>query len=99
MSTAQNAEPAHFDVQGLLRTVEGDQGLAKELCRLFVQQSHTDMDGIRAAVEVSDAETLARALHRLKGASAAVAASRVAAQADDFGVVARSRDWQRVPEM
>ncbi len=98
MTASQNANIADFDPDSLLRTAEGDESLAVELCRLFAEQSKVDMAAVANAIQEHESESLGRALHKLKGAAVAVCANRVAALSAEMGTLARSGDWSRISE-
>ncbi len=99
MAIAQNAGLTQFDPEALLRTVEGDEALARELCVLFIQQCHADLAAIGDEIKKGESDALGRALHRLKGASLAVCANRLAVIADEFGNIVKEGGWQSSLEM
>lgn len=56
---------------------EGDRDFLEELVMLYLEDADEQIAGIRAALESSDAKTLERRAHSLKGASANVGAERM----------------------
>ena len=85
-------DPEVLDAEALLRRVNGNQAAVAEIIAVFRADSGEMLRAIDAALSAWDAEALARAAHRLKGALmtlAAPAASRAALRLED---IARERD-------
>lgn len=57
-----------FNLAEALTRVDEDEDLFYTLAELFVEQAPLDMAAIQAALDAGDAEALARAAHRMKGA-------------------------------
>ena len=71
-----NVEAA-FDRVEVLRRLEGDDQLLREVIDLFIQDSASLVDRLRKAVERNDAADVRAAAHRLKGAASNLAAGPV----------------------
>jgi CheY-like chemotaxis protein len=56
-----------FDLHAVLRELDGDLGMFKEIAGLFCTSSMDDVRELTAAVKERDAHLLASAAHRLKG--------------------------------
>ena len=85
-------DPEVLDAEALLRRVNGNQAAVAEIIAVFRADSGEMLRAIDAALSAWDAEALAHAAHRLKGALmalAAPAASRAALRLED---IARERD-------
>ena len=66
-----------FDRLEVLRRLEGDDQLLREVIDLFIQDSASLIDRLRCAVEQNDAAEVRAAAHRLKGAASNLAAGPV----------------------
>jgi two-component system, sensor histidine kinase and response regulator len=66
-----------FDRVEVLRRLEGDDQLLREVIDLFIQDSGSLIDRLRSAVEQKDATEVRAAAHRLKGAASNLAAGPV----------------------
>jgi CheY-like chemotaxis protein len=65
---ASNSRAANsFDMHAVLRELDGDLGMFKEIAGLFCTSSMDDVRELTAAVKERDAILLASAAHRLKG--------------------------------
>jgi HPt (histidine-containing phosphotransfer) domain-containing protein len=65
-----------FNLAEALTHVDEDEDLFHTLAELFVEQAPVDMAATQAALDAGDAEALARAAHRMKGAIMQFSASR-----------------------
>jgi HPt (histidine-containing phosphotransfer) domain-containing protein len=87
------SEPAVLDegVLGqLLDSVDGDRAFVADLAEAYLTDSATHRDGIRAAVDASDADALVRPAHTLKSSSATVGAMAVSRTARELEMAGRS---------
>lgn len=57
-----------FNLEDALARVDKDEELFQTLAELFIEQAPQDMAATQAALDSGDAEALARAAHRMKGA-------------------------------
>ena len=57
-----------FNLAEALTRVDEDEDLFQTLVELFIEQAPLDMAATQAALDAGDAEELARAAHRMKGA-------------------------------
>jgi CheY-like chemotaxis protein len=92
-----------FDRAEVLRRLEGDEQLLREVVELFIQDSAGLIDRLRSAVQANDAAEVRAAAHRLKGAASNLAATPVteAARALELigeqGTVSEAMPaWQRL---
>jgi CheY-like chemotaxis protein/HPt (histidine-containing phosphotransfer) domain-containing protein len=86
-----------FDRGGLERRSGGDQALADDIIRLFLEDCPLRMETIREAVAQGNADLVRSAAHGLKGAAGYVSAPRVveaAARLEAIGEGARLGDAQ-----
>ncbi len=72
------AGPPVLDFAAALDRVEGDRELLEELMGMFAAECSHDIAEIRKSLEARDMDLLERLAHTLKGASASLAAGRVA---------------------
>jgi two-component system sensor histidine kinase/response regulator len=83
-----HASTGILDRQALLERVGGDDGLLREITKIFLEEYPTLLDEIRSAVAAGDAQRIERAAHSLKGAVAnfgAAAATDAAYQMESVG--------------
>ncbi len=66
-----------FNLAEALTRVDEDEELFHTLAELFVEQAPLDMAATQAALDAGDAEALARAAHRMKGAILQFSAPRL----------------------
>jgi CheY-like chemotaxis protein len=97
------APHAPIDRADLLRRLHGDEELAAETVRLFIEECPVLLDGIRRALDRGDAPAARRAAHTLKGSAATAGATGIADAASllevlaaDGGLDALASAWQRV---
>ena len=67
-SLEASASAGVLDRVGLLARLDGDRALLAELVRLFVEEKPALLGGMEAALRDGDAQELARAAHKAKGA-------------------------------
>ena len=79
-----------LDREFLLRNLEGDRELLKEIVDLFFESSGEILDSIREAVKSAHHEDLNRTAHQLKGALANVGAQAAAAAALELETLGRN---------
>lgn len=66
-----------FNLAEALTRVDEDEDLFQTLAELFVEQAPLDMAATQAALVAGDADALARAAHRMKGAILQFSAPKV----------------------
>jgi HPt (histidine-containing phosphotransfer) domain-containing protein len=84
-----------INIDELLSRCMGNAGFAERVLVKFRNRFEVDLAELGLAVELSDAEAIARAAHRIKGAAANVAATRLregAAVIEHLGRTAQVRD-------
>ncbi len=86
--TETSCEP--IDYPGLLRRCFGKEYLASRLVHKLLEQAGEDVKMMAAAVRQNDADGLAAAAHRLKGAAANVSAEGLRQPAAELETLARS---------
>ena len=79
---------AAFDRAEVLRRLEGDDQLLREVIDLFIEDSASLIDKLRRAVERKDAAEVCAAAHRLKGSASNLAAGPVTDAARALEVIA-----------
>ena len=81
----------------LLDEISGDdRELAREILRDFRLSNDVDAHHIQQAIDDSDSTTLARAAHRIKGASRLVGAHPLALACERLERASRSEDWEEI---
>ncbi|MBC7982686.1 MAG: response regulator, partial [Candidatus Obscuribacterales bacterium] len=93
-----NAE-APVDWQRLLKAIDHDEELARDLATLFIDSGLTGMQQIIAALENGDYGTLGEKAHELKGASANLQAMAATTAAERLEFAARNGDTEQMPEL
>ncbi|BCA54748.1 histidine kinase [Nitrospira sp. KM1] len=83
---------AVFDFEQVLASLDGDQALFVELAVLFLEESPKELAAARAALDRSDAQSLATAAHRLKGSVLQFCAHSVSECAKQLEELGRSGD-------
>ena len=78
LAASPPAGPPVLDFAAALDRVEGDRELLEELMGMFAAECSHDIAEIRKSLEARDMGLLERLAHTLKGASASLAAGRVA---------------------
>jgi HPt (histidine-containing phosphotransfer) domain-containing protein len=81
-------------LEELRETVGGDDGFFEELLRTYVTDGAAQLDTMKRALEVRDAETLGRAAHSLKSNSAGVGAARLGALCAALEALARGGELE-----
>jgi CheY-like chemotaxis protein len=89
---APEAELPPVDFRALLTRCMNKPELAGRLVRKLVEQAEQDVTAITTALQQNDAAALAAAAHRLKGASANVAAESLREIAHDLEMLGRRGD-------
>jgi len=74
--TGNETEPV--DWPGLLESLDGDEGFARELAQTYIDSVDSLLADLAAAVDRGDYDTVRSKAHALKGASAEIGACRAA---------------------
>ena len=90
-ASAASPPEQRVDVRFLLRRVEGDRGLMKELASVFLEDTPRLVKELTEAVEKRDHPKIERAAHTLKGAVANFGAKRARELALDLETRGRER--------
>jgi len=93
-ASATSPPEQRVDVRFLLRRVEGDRGLMKELVSVFLEDTPRLVKELTDAVEKRDHPKIERAAHTLKGAVANFGAKRARELALDLETRGRERDLE-----
>jgi len=88
--------PAPVDWTGFMKSMDGDELLARELVDLFIESGDEHLAAIVAALGTHDYAAVSEQAHSLKGASANLRATATATAAAKLEAAARSGD---VPEI
>jgi len=78
-----------LDRRSLLRRLDGDEILMKEILNLFQQNTPTLLSGLRKAVEHQDADGVQRWAHSLKGSAGNVSADLIQAHAEHIEILGK----------
>jgi CheY-like chemotaxis protein/HPt (histidine-containing phosphotransfer) domain-containing protein len=84
--------PARFDPRPLLRRINDDSDLFRELIHLFQEDCPRMMETLRAAVESGNADSVEHAAHHLKGSVSNFAAADVVQAAQHLELLGRHGD-------
>lgn len=107
---SHSAETPPLDYQQLLHRCLGQAGFAEQILRKFGERFLDDLAGLERDLEAADSHNIARTAHRLKGATASVAAmglQQIMANIEELGRAGRlpeiatcleqaRREWTRV---
>jgi HPt (histidine-containing phosphotransfer) domain-containing protein len=107
VTRASDATPQHelvsFDKADVLRRLDGDEELLREIVRLFLDDSPSLVESMRVAANAHDRKGLRTAAHRMKGAAANLAATALAEAARALEILSESGEaaeidgaWRRV---
>jgi len=85
------ADSGTLDLSSLLRRVDGDEELAKEILGIFIEDTPRQVEALKRSLEGNDFESLRRYAHSLKGAAGNVGAFRLNEIASKVEMQARER--------
>jgi len=94
--TAQHREPTPLDRGDLIARCLGNIEFVERVLAKFQQHFGEDLEELERALPGGDAETIGRIAHRLKGASANVAARGLQARSAAIEDLSR---WRRIAEI
>jgi signal transduction histidine kinase/DNA-binding response OmpR family regulator len=86
-----------FDPQELIRCIDNNEEIAREIGQLFLDEAQPMLERVRSSAMAQDAVALERAAHTLKGAAANIHAERVRALAADLETMGRQSALKGVP--
>lgn len=78
---------------------EGEPDIISELVQLFVEDTPPQLAALREAVDASDAQSVERIAHTLKGSCGNMGAVRMAKLCEELQGVGASGNLARVPEL
>jgi HPt (histidine-containing phosphotransfer) domain-containing protein len=87
-----------IDLPAVLKHVEDDRELLRDLVRLFLDDTPPRVRAIRDAVDSRDAERLRRSAHALKGSAGNLAALAVFEAAQELERTTLTGDWAHAEE-
>ena len=96
-SPAHGNERGIFDPTKMFQNIGGDNALFGQLVRLFLDQHHAMLNDIKEGLIKSDAMTVERAAHTLKGTAGNLCASEVALAASRLEAVGHLGALQDAP--
>ena len=90
-------EPAALEYDQLVARLMGNVELAQRLIASFQRHFQEEVAQIQEQLDAEDAQGIAALAHRLKGASANVAAERLCGRAEEIERLARAERLDRIP--
>jgi CheY-like chemotaxis protein/HPt (histidine-containing phosphotransfer) domain-containing protein len=93
------SEAAALDPGVLEPYVRGDRQLREDILGQFLQEHASDLDALDRAHEAGEADLVARAAHRIKGAARMIGAAPLAAVSEHLENLARGGQLGAVPEL
>jgi len=87
-----------IDLPVVLRRLEDDSELLRELVQLFLDDAGPRLTAIHDAVNSRDAKALQQSAHALKGSAGNLAALGVFAAARELEQIGRSGEWTHAEE-
>jgi HPt (histidine-containing phosphotransfer) domain-containing protein len=92
----EDASPT-IDLEQLITHMDGDASLFRRMVSLFLAEAPKKMEGIRAAVESGNAQSLLKLSHALKGSAANLFAEPAVAALLRLESIARESDVVQAP--
>jgi HPt (histidine-containing phosphotransfer) domain-containing protein len=86
-----------IDLEQLIAQMDGDAGLFRKMAALFLADAPKKLEGIWAAVQSSNAESLLKLSHALKGSAAHFFAEPTIVVLRRLELMARSADFAQAP--
>ncbi len=80
------------DLRRLNEVMRGNRARQRRLLEIFIQNTQTELEGIRNAIATSDGLTLGQKGHRLKGSSANVGVNYIATLAAELELCAQQKN-------
>ena len=79
-----------FALNELMERVDEDEELIREVLEIFLEDTPSTLEALKAGISDQSTEAVAKAAHTLKGASANIAANRLRDQAYELEIKAKS---------
>lgn len=99
ISAGQSTLPeTTWSIDGLKERV-GDEALMREVLNIFAEETPKQLSALEHAVQVSDAVTIERVAHTLKGELGYLGMTKAAAQARDLEKLGREQSLSTVPAL
>src|SRR5258706_9483716 len=89
----------NFDPSVVLKRVDGDRGLLKEIAALFIEDTPRLLGDVRNAVLRGDGKALERSAHTLKGSVGNFGARTAFESASSLELMGRNGDFARASEV
>lgn len=84
-----------FDPEKVLKVLDGDVNLLREITGIFMESSVSDMETLQQAIAAWNSEKIQQEAHKIKGAAANIGAERVRALALEMEHSARQEDLSK----
>ena len=88
----KDLKPPVFDYEDFLDRIDGDVDLLKEVVEIFLQDTPGLLADLYTAIKHGDAESVERAAHTLKGATANISAKRLYSLAQQVQQSVKNKD-------
>jgi len=88
-----------FDVEQLMQITMNDDDLAKEIVKIYIEETLENLQKLRSAIEDENAADARLHSHSIKGASANVGADIIQAKAAQAEMAAKSGDLNTVKDL
>jgi PAS domain S-box-containing protein len=88
-----------IDWKTLLKSIDGDEGFARELAGMFITSGHQQIHAIAGALRSNDYAAVRRLAHSLKGATTNLRAAAAAAAAAELEVAAETGQSVLLPDL
>lgn len=98
-NTDSSQLPVEINMQGLLKTVENDWSLIREITDLFLSDAPRQMERIQEAIDSNNSDELLEASHSLKGAAGAFGNNLVSELAYNLEQLGRSKNIESAAEV
>ncbi len=98
-SSSENPPEPVVDWERAMAIVGGDPRLLDEIISVYLLEKNSLRDTMERSLKSGDTDRLYRAAHTLKGASAAIGASRATSMSSTLEMAARNREIDRLPEL
>lgn len=86
----------HYDQKTAIEMLGGDQGLLKDLSRVFLTETPANIDQLHAALDLHDCSSIRSMAHSIKGSLGAVGALQVMTTAQALEDASRQAVWQDI---
>jgi HPt (histidine-containing phosphotransfer) domain-containing protein len=88
-----------WDPTEALERASGNEPLLRQLVRIFVEESPSQLKKLESAIEAADAKTVEETAHRVRGELNYFGLSSVAYKARELERLGRERDLETAPQL